>query len=458
MIGWSVGFLVIERAGIQQSLFMPVAASTGQILDQRTLTTAEPTSEEGKPSRLSMARYPILDSLRYRDFRWMAAGSFVSFLAMNMQMITRGWLILRLTNDSPLALVAVMVSFSLPMTFMSPFAGALADRLPRRHLVIFSQTGNAVMTVIIGLLDMTGVVTFWHVMAIGFVNGSLMAFNMPSRQAMLSEIVPEKSLMNAISLNNSGMNLTRIVGPASAGFLILIIGTHGVFLLVGAIYVFSVISTLMVDAGRTPATSSRKGVGGDIKEGLSYVAADPGRRGLVILMLITTLFGFSFWGLLPAWAREALNVQSDGLGILMTIMGAGALVGTLGLAAIPKLARRKGMILLGCTIVWGVALAMFSQTTIYWAAVPFLLIIGVISSVHMSMGMTMMQTLAAPEMRGRMMSIGMMTFGAMPLSSVPFGALAERIGTPNSLFLSGALLAAVALAFTLAYPAFRRVD
>ena len=427
-------------------------------MDQRTLTTAEPTAPEEKPSLLSPARYPMFTSLAYRDFRWMFAGSFVSFMAMNMQMITRGWLILRLTDDSPLALVAVMVSFSLPMTFMSPVGGALADRLPRRSLVIMSQAGNAVMTIIIGFLDMTGIVSFWQVMAIGFINGSLMAFNMPSRQAILSEIVPEKSLMNAISLNNSGMNMTRIVGPALAGFLILFIGTHGVFFIVGGIYVFSVISTMMIDAGRTPATSSRKGVGGDIKEGLAYAFADPGRKGLVILMLITTLFGFSFWGLLPAWAREALDVQSDGLGILMTIMGVGALFGTLGLAALPGLSRRRGLILLGCTVVWGVGLAAFSQTTLYWAAVPFLLLIGVISSVHMSLGMTMMQTLAAPEMRGRMMSIGMMTFGAMPLSSVPFGIVAERIGTPGSLFISGALLSIVALGFTLAYPAFRRVD
>ncbi len=426
-------------------------------MDQRTLTPAEPSAPEEKSSIFSPTRYPMFDSLKYRDFRWMAAGSLVSFMAMNMQMITRGWLVLRLADDSPLALALVMMSFSLPMTFVSLIGGALADRLPRRYLVIISQSGNALMTLLLGVLDMTGVVAFWHVLAIGFFNGSMMAFNMPSRQAMLSEIVPEKSLMNAISLNNSGMNLTRIVGPALAGFLIIFIGTHGVFFIVGGIYVFSVISTLMVDAGRSAASSSRKGVGGDIKEGLAYVASDPGRRGLVILMLITTLFGFSFWGLLPAWAREALDVQSDGLGILMTIMGAGALVGTLGLAAIPNLSRR-GMILLGCTIVWGVALALFSQTAVYWAAVPFLLLIGVISSIHMSMGMTMMQTLAAPEMRGRMMSIGMMTFGAMPLSSLPFGALAERIGTPDSLLLSGALLAVVALAFTLAYPAFRRVN
>ena len=406
---------------------------------------------------MTPSRYQMLESLQYRDFRWMAAGSLVSFLAMNMQMITRGWLVLRLADDSPFALALVMMSFSLPMTFVSLVGGALADRLPRRHLVIISQAGNALMTVVIGVLDFTGYVQFWHVLVIGFLNGSLMAFNMPSRQAMLSEIVPEKSLMNAISLNNSGMNLTRIVGPAVAGFLILYIDTAGVFFVVGGIYVFSVLSTMMIDAGRTPASSSRKGVFGDIAEGLRYASGDSERRGLIVIMLITTLFGFSYWALLPAWAREALNVQSDGLGILMTIMGAGALVGTLGLAAISNLGRR-GAILIVSSVLWGIALAMFSQTTSYGVAVPFLLIMGAISAVSMSMTMTMMQVLSAREMRGRMMSIGMMTFGVTPLSSLPFGALAEQTSTPNSLMISGILLALVSIVFAIVQPSFRKVN
>ena len=429
-------------------------------MDQRTLTpedTVASSEEVTQPSFLSPRRYPMFDSLQYRDFRWMVAGSVVSFLAMNMQMITRAWLVLRLTDDSPVALAWVMASFSLPMTLISPLGGALADRLPRKYLVIFSQTGNAVMTIVIGLLDFTGAVEFWHVLVIGFINGSLMTFNMPSRQAMLSEVVPDKSLMNAISLNNSGMNLTRIVGPAVAGFMIVLVGTHGVFFTVGAIYVFSVISTMMVDAGRTAASSSRKSVGGDIVEGLKYAAGDRGRLGLIVLVLLTTLFGFSYYALLPAWAREALNVGSEDLGALMGIMGIGALVGTLGLAAAPNV-KRRGMWLLGSSIMWGVSLAIFAQVTNYGVSIPFLLAIGAISSISMSLTMTMMQVLAAPEMRGRMMSIAMMTFGAMPLSSVPFGLLAEYTGTPNSLMISGILLAALTLIFGIVYPALRRVE
>ena len=413
----------------------------------------------------------------------MLIGSFVSFLAMNMQMMTRGWLILRLTNDSPTALTWVMVSFALPMATVSPLVGALADRLPRKYLIIVSQTGNVLLTAAIGLLDFTGVVQFWHLMVIGFINGSLMAFNMPSRQAILSEIVPEDKLMNAISLNNSGMNLTRIIGPAVAGFLILFIDTAGVFFVVSAIYVFSVVSAMMIDAGKKPATSSRKNLVGDMVDGMKYARADTGRFGLMILLLITSLFGFSYFPLMPAWAREALNVQSDGLGILMTIMGVGALVGTLGLASMRNVGR-KGMILIASSVLWGIALAAFSQVgsfqvaipvgplgslfgmasdtlsvNNYLVAIPFLVTLGAISAVSMSMSMTMMQTLAEPHMRGRMMSIGMMTFGIMPLTALPFGYLAEwRGSTPDALLISGVILAVVTLVFGIVNSGFRRVQ
>ena len=429
-------------------------------MDQRTLPTPDPspTAPAAAASSLPVpSRFPMLASLSYRDFRWMLAGSFASFLGMSMQMITRGWLVLRLEDDSPLALAMVMISFSLPMTFVSLVGGALADRLARKHLIIISQAGNAVMTVFLGVLDMNGTVEFWHIFVFGLVNGSLMAFNMPSRQAMLSEIVPEKNLMNAISLNSAVMNLTGIAGPAAAGFLILFVDTSGVFFIVGAIYVLSVILTLALNAGNSPASTSRNGIAGDIKEGLSYAAADPGRLGLVMLMLITTLFGFSYWALMPAWAREALDVQSDGLGILMAIMGIGSLVGTLALASVPTV-RRRGILLTGAAIAWGAALAAFSQVGSYIMAIPFLVVIGAISATSMTMTMTMTQVLSEPRMRGRMMSIPMMAFGAMPLSALPFGALAERIGTPDALLISGVLLVVITTLFAIVYPPFRRVD
>ena len=139
------------------------------------------------------------------------------------------------------------------------------------------------------------------------------------------------------------------------------------------------------------------------------------------------------------------------------VMGVGALAGTLALAGFGDRINNRGAVLLAACVVWGAALAIFSQTTSYYVAMPFLLLIGLLSSVFMSLNMTLMQVHSVPEMRGRVMSIGMMTFGVMPLSALPFGALAEGVGTPDSLFLSGALLAVFTLLFTVGYPSFRRI-
>ena len=377
-------------------------------------------------------------------------------MALNMQMITRGWLVLRLADDSPLSLSLVMVSFAAPMTFVSLVGGVLADRIPRKRMVIFSQGGNALLTLLVATLDITGIVAFWHLIVLGVLNGSLMAFNMPSRQAMISDIVPEDRLMNAISLNNSAMNLTRVIGPALAGILIVYIETAGVFYLISGIYVFAILSMTTIQAGTTPASTSRKGMAGDIGEGLRYVFYSPTLRGVMLILLVGTLFGFSYYALLPAWGREALDVGSDDLGILMTLMGAGALVATLILASMSRF-RHRGLLLLVSCVVWGVGLALFSQATSFAVAVPYLLAVGLLSSLFMSLNMTLFQIYAAREMRGRVMSIGMMTFGLTPLSALPFGALAESIGTPDALMVSGLLLTAGSLILIIALPNLRRI-
>lgn len=405
----------------------------------------------------SILASPIFETLQIADFRWIWIGSFISFMAMNMQMITRGWLVLRLENDSPLALVLVMVSFAAPMTAVSLIGGALADRFPKKNLIIISQSANAVMTFALAMMDASGVIWFGAVLIIGVINGSMMAINMPSRQAIISDIVPENKLMNAVALNNSAMNLTRIIGPALAGFLIVFIGTSGVFYLISAIYVLSALSLLMVKTNAVQAKGAKTSVGKDIFEGLRYVWGDVNLRGLILMAFLPSLFGFTLFALLPVWAREALNVNSSDLGILMTMMGVGALAGTLGLAGVRKFSRR-GMLLLGMGVLWGVTLVGLANSMIFPVAMPFLLLVGLISSVYMSLNMTLTQVASAPEMRGRVMSIMMMTFGLMPIGALPFGTIAEYIGTANSLTISGAMLAALTLAFAFAYPAFKRIE
>ncbi|MBW1999951.1 MAG: MFS transporter [Deltaproteobacteria bacterium] len=415
----------------------------------------EPERKGGPFSSLFNAS--MFQSLRFKDFRWLWLSTFASFMAVGMQIITRGWLVLRLSDDSPFALSIIMVSFALPMTVMSLLGGALADRMSRKHIIMACQIGNALLTSLLATLDMTGLIRFWHLVAIGMGNGTLVAINMPSRQALISDIVPADKLMNAISLNNSGSNITRTIGPAVAGLLIIYIDTWGVFYIVAAFFLFSMLAAAMIGNVTEPSNNARKGMASDIKEGVKYLIGDPRLRGLVITLFMPVFFGFSFLTLLPAWAREALDVQSDELGLLMMFMGLGSILGTLILAAIQNLPRR-GMALLANGFLWGIFLAVFSRSTSYSAALPLLFFVGLLTAIFMSLNMTLMQMYSAPEMRGRIMSFGMMTFGAMPLSALPFGALAEKIGTPNALAISGIMLALFSLVFTLASPGFRKID
>ena len=398
----------------------------------------------------------VLDFFGLRDYRWLWLSTLATFMAFNMQMVARAWLILRLTEDSPLALGLGMASFALPSVFVSLIGGALADRIPKKQMLVTAPAIIAVVTLVVATLDITNHIRFWHLLLTGLINGSMMAVNMPSRQAMVSDIVPDRKLMTAVAMMSSGMNLTRIVGPAVAGVMIVYIDTAGVFYVIAGMYMMGVVTTAMIDAGKAPRAASGLGVAGDIKAGFSYAAKDPTLFGLLVMVFIPVLFGMSYFMLLPAWAREALDVQSDSLGMLMMVMGIGGLVGTLVLAGLRNL-NNRGAVLLICPLAWGICLATFSQTTTYATALPLLLLTGMAGAVLMTLNMTLLQLYAPPEMRGRVMSIAMMSFGVMPLSVLPFAALAERVGTPDALLLSGVLLVVFTMGFTVVYPHFRRI-
>ena len=197
------------------------------------VTTATHSPElvvtEGKSFWEGFKESPIYETLALADFRWVWLGSLASFMAMNMEMLDRSWLVLRLSNDSPSALTWVMVSMALPMTVMSLVGGALADRFAKKYLIMISQLGTAGVCFVVAILDATGAVWLGALMVTGFLNGCMMAINMPARQSIVSEIVPPGRIMNAIALNNTTMNMTRGLGPAVGGIMIAFLDTSGVF-------------------------------------------------------------------------------------------------------------------------------------------------------------------------------------------------------------------------------------
>ena len=421
----------------------------------RAPATAAPTPPV--PSTAKLKQSPIVEILLLADFRWIWLGSFASFTAMNMQMITRGWLVLRLENDSPSALTWAMVSFAAPMAIVSLLGGALSDRIPKKYLIIGSQLGNAALTLTVGLMDASGTIWLGALMVLGVLNGSMFALNMPSRQAIISEIVPRDRVMNAVALNNTSMNLTRAFGPALAGIIIAFFSTALVFYIVSIVYVLSALSVVRLKNTVVMPASGRKSVMADIKEGLNYALGDPTLRGLIIMAFLPALFGFTLFALMPAWAREALNVTSFDLGYLMAVMGIGALFGTLGLASMRNL-NGRGMILLVISTFWGLSIIGVAFAAEFVSAIFFLIVYGLLSSLYMSLNMTLSQIYADPEKRGRVMSLFMMTFGLMPIGAIPFGEFAEVVGTPQALSISGFVLTALTLTFAFAYPHFRKIQ
>jgi MFS family permease len=411
---------------------------------------------ESSPKTGSIYNLKAFSSLKYIDCRWLMLANLASFMAIGMQQLTRGWLVLRLTNDSPLALSLVTMSFALPMTFMSLVGGVLADRLPKRKLMITSQTTVFLTVLLLATLDYAGIIQFWHLIVIGIINGSVVSLNMPSRQSIFSDIVPDDELMGAIALNNSATNSTRLVGPSLAGFLIIFIGTAGVFYLIAGIHLVSLIFICLLKTGINPKGKNQKSVTKDMAEGFRYAKSNPIILGLVILSLVPSIFGFPYVALLPAWARESLNAHSLGLGALEACMGFGSLLGTLILASFNNL-KNRGRFLIINGLVWGIVLVLFAGCSAYYSALPGIFIVGFMSSIFMALNNTLMQVKSSEEMRGRMVSLSTMTFGIMPLSAVPFGVVAEHIGTPYSLMIAGAILCTFMIIFYFSSRDFRRI-
>ena len=213
----------------------------------------------------------------------------------------------------------------------------------------------------------------------------------------------------------------------------------------------------MVNAGRTSMARSGKSIVGDIKEGLAYALGDRTLRGLIMVVLLAVIFGSAYWPLLAAWAREVLDVGAGGLGILNSAMGVGALAGSLILASMTGFNKRGSLLLLVC-VGWGVTLAIFARTVSFAQAIPILMLVGLLSAIFMSLRMTLLQSHSSAKMRGRVVSIGMMSWGLMPIGAVPFGVIATAYDTAFALMLSGILLAVSTVVFWIVYPSFRRVE
>ncbi|MCZ6659730.1 MAG: MFS transporter [Gammaproteobacteria bacterium] len=412
-----------------------------------------------------LAARDIFTALQVRDFRWLWIGSLGSSFAMNMQIIARGWLVYTLTS-SALDLAWVTLSFMVPQVAFSLWGGVMADRIPKKRIIVLAQSMNCIATIVFGLIIFTDRIEFWDFIWFGFFNGTVLALSMPARQAFVPELIPERLIFTAMALTTTSWNLSRIVGPAFAGFMIAFVAagdtssTYGVgivYFIIASLYFVSAATMLLVSARGMVKEPDDKSALTDVADGLRYVWSNPPVFGLILLSVVPFLFGMPLNTLLPAFNEDILGGGPEDLGLLMSSMGVGAIIGSLMLAAMGEL-RHKGAWLIATCVGWGAfTIAVGWAQTIYFAA-AMVGCIGWLSSWNMSLNRGLLQLQIDSHMRGRIMSIDMMSHGLMPLGVIPISIIAERYDVATALMVAGAAFVTAILLMTVLSQSVRRVE
>ena len=422
---------------------------------------ASPSTEDASAQPTGM-----FSSLANRAYRYLWLGSICSSFAMNMQIVARGWLIYAMTQ-SPLQLAWVTLSFAIPQVCFALFGGVLADRMQKNYIMVIAQSINFIASLIFAGLIFWGHVSFWDFIIFGFINGTILALSMPARQALVPELVGEKFVFNAMALNTASWNLSRILGPAIAGLMIGLLadgdtqstfGVSVVYLLISVMYLISAITVFFIPY--TPVSANdgpRSGVIDEIKSGLVYMWEKPVVFGLIVFSILPFLFGMPIQQLMPAFNQDILNGGPELLGFIMTAMGVGAIIGSLSVARMGEWPH-KGRWLMLASVLCGGLIILFSQMTHYFWVFLLAPLIGLFQSVCMSMNRSLLQLQVSQQMRGRIMSIDMMTHGLMPLGIIPVSLVAEYISIDAGLFLSGSLLLMATLVAAYCLPAVRKIN
>ena len=417
---------------------------------QTTETARVPEEITGRQRRTPVGKISFRDTfraLRHRNYRLFFYGQLISLIGTWMQSTAMSWLVYQITG-SKLLLGVVAAVGSAPMIFFSLWGGAVADRYPKRAIILWTQTAQMVPALVLAALAWLGWATPWSIIAIAVVSGIAMAFDMPARQAFTLEMTSREDLLNAISLNSSVFNGARIVGPAIAGLLIGTWGTAVCFLINGLSYIAVIAGLLMMRLPERSGMRSEAAAQASAWSGLIYVLKH--RRVRTILGLLGTvgIFGWSYAVLLPAFARDVFGLGADGYGVLMSASGVGALAGALAVATAGHVFPTRN-VALGGVWLFSAALLAFSMTTNYYLALFFMMLGGFGMLLFFSTSNTVMQTIVPDEMRGRVLGVWGLVFGAMiPLGSLEAGALAHWLGAQFALGF-GAVICAIAGLVTL---------
>jgi MFS family permease len=393
-----------------------------------------------------VARPRRFSALANRNFALLWIGLAISNSGSWMQMVAQGLLVYDLTH-SPFWLGVVGAARAVSMIVLPPMGGVLADRLPRLKLLKITQSLSLLVQIVLATLVGLGVVQVWQIIALAFLSGAVNAFDQPTRQALLPDLVKREDLTNAIALNSAVWQGSALIGPSLAGLVITGFSLAAAFYL-NALTFSAVLIALFLMKG-VPEYSGgprrTRGLLDDLREGLRYAGKTRLVLTLLVMAAITSIFGRSYQHLLPVFAREVLGRGATGLGLMMSAPGAGTLVGAMLLGALGDV-RRKGLVFFAGIFALSVLLIGFTLSRSFVLTLAILFLVGVAAIIFSTMMATMLQLTAPAQMRGRVMSLVTVAMqGFNPIGAMLVGALATAIGTPAAVALAASIVSVAAL-------------
>jgi MFS family permease len=387
-----------------------------------------------------------LRALQYRNFQLFFGGQFISLIGTWMQNVAQAWLVYRITGSSVL-LGAVGFSSQFPVFLLSPVGGIVADRFQRRRVVVATQTSALLLAFALAFLTLSGKVQVWHIFVLSSLLGCVNAFDVPARQSFIVEMVGKTDLMNAIALNSSMFNASRVLGPAIAGILVSTIGEGWCFFGNGVSYIAVIIGLLAMRVPRRAIAAHKESPLANIIEGFRWVAQNRAVHALLLLLAVVSLAGIPYTVLMPIFADRILHGGAKALGVLMGAAGVGALAGALILAGRTKLKGLNRWVGLSA-MSFGTLLVAFGYSTTYPLSAGLLVLIGFSVMIENGSSNTLIQSMVPDRLRGRVMSLyAMMFMGMAPIGSLIAGAAAHRIGAPLTVAAGGALCVVCAAVF-----------
>jgi MFS family permease len=384
-------------------------------------------------------------ALQYPNYRLWFFGQMVSLMGTWMQTTAQGYLVFELTH-SPAYLGYVGFAAGIPSWLFMLYGGVIADRMPRRSLLIITQVSMMLLAFVLALLTFAGLVQPWHIVGLAFLLGVANAFDAPARVSFLLELVDQEDLTNAVALNGTMFNSATAVGPAVAGLIYALLGPAWCFTINGLSFIAVISALLRMRLPRRPMPAASRSAVAAVGEGLRFVLAEPVVRTVIGLVAMTAVFGLAFVTLLPAWSVNVLGGDATTNGLLQSARGVGALLAALFIASLGRF-QFKGKVLSLGSFVYPATLLLFSVI----ASTPLALAAMVASGwgliSMMNVANALVQTLTPDSLRGRVASVYTLTFfGLMPVGALLAGAAAELWGAPVTV-RSAALVALAAAAF-----------